>query len=113
MCRAPASVDRPEEQRGWSARATFTWRRPCHHHHVSTLDALVRLGVPYMTPTTPPPPSRLAKEVNGLSLKMPALEKKVESSALGSGTEVVNRLVSMGMARMADVKVGRLHLSWT
>jgi hypothetical protein len=38
---------------------------------------------------------------------MPALEKKVEGSALGSGTEVVNRLVSMGMARLVDVKVGK------
>lgn len=47
----------------------------------------------------------MQKEVNNLGLKMPALEKKVESSALGSGTEVVNRLVSMGMARLADVKV--------
>ncbi|GIL60812.1 hypothetical protein Vafri_15341 [Volvox africanus] len=47
---------------------------------------------------------KVQKEVSTLSLKMPALEKKVESSALGSGTEVVNRLVSMGMARLVDVK---------
>ncbi len=37
------------------------------------------------------PPHRLQKEVGSLSLKMPALEKKVESSALGSGTEVGRR----------------------
>ncbi|PNH02798.1 hypothetical protein TSOC_011202 [Tetrabaena socialis] len=48
--------------------------------------------------------AKVQKEVSHLSLKMPALEKKVESSALGGGTEVVNRLVSMGMARLADVK---------
>ncbi|GIL88668.1 hypothetical protein Vretifemale_16589 [Volvox reticuliferus] len=47
---------------------------------------------------------KVQKEVSTLSLKMPALEKKVEGSALGSGTEVVNRLVAMGMARLVDVK---------
>lgn len=42
---------------------------------------------------------------------MPALEKKVESSALGGGTEVVNRLVGMGMARMADLKDAENYLT--
>lgn len=49
---------------------------------------------------------KLQRELQTVTLKIPLLEKKVDSSALGGGggTDVVNRLVGMGMARIADLK---------
>ncbi|GFR50487.1 hypothetical protein Agub_g12751, partial [Astrephomene gubernaculifera] len=48
---------------------------------------------------------KVQKEVGSLTLRLPALEKKVEGSCLGGGgSELVNRLVGLGLARTADVK---------